>query len=94
MLPFLPLGVVRFDGEFRRDSGLVVLTPYFVEIDPKPTFAIMSPASAFSSWGGASERGKVSPLIVIACGSRRSLQRCSDHWLPLPAVPRQHFTSA
>jgi hypothetical protein len=24
--PFLPIGDVRLDGEFRRDSGLVVLT--------------------------------------------------------------------
>jgi len=24
--PFLPIGDFRFDGEFRRDSGIVVLT--------------------------------------------------------------------
>jgi len=35
--PSLPIGDVRFDGEFRRDSGLVVLTWSFVQIDPKPT---------------------------------------------------------
>jgi len=33
--PSLPIGDVRFDGEFRRDSGLDVLTLSFVEIDPK-----------------------------------------------------------
>ena len=33
--PSLPIGDVRFDGEFLRDSGLDVLTLSFVEIDPK-----------------------------------------------------------
>jgi hypothetical protein len=37
--PFLPIGDVRFDGEFLRDSRLVVLTPSFVEIDPILTLA-------------------------------------------------------
>jgi hypothetical protein len=35
-----------------------------------------------------------SSLIAIARGSRRSLQRCCNHWLPLPAAPRQRFMSA
>src|SRR5215471_2823767 len=34
-LPSLPIGHVRSDGEFRVDSGLVVFTWSFVEIDPK-----------------------------------------------------------
>src|SRR5262245_26699904 len=37
--PSLPIGEVRFDGEFRRDSGLVVLTSSFVEIDPERSFS-------------------------------------------------------
>jgi len=32
--PTLLIGDVSFDGEFRKDSGLVVLTSSFVEIDP------------------------------------------------------------
>jgi hypothetical protein len=34
----LPIGDVRFDGEFRKNSGLVVLTSSFVEIDPEGTW--------------------------------------------------------
>ena len=41
--PSLPIGDVRFDGEFRRDSGLDVLTLSFVEIDPQQT----SPRAGF-----------------------------------------------
>jgi len=32
--PTLPISDVSFDGEFRADSGLVLLTWSFVEIDP------------------------------------------------------------
>jgi hypothetical protein len=37
--PILPIGDVRFDGEFRTDSRLVVLTSSFVEIDPERSFS-------------------------------------------------------
>jgi len=36
--PFLPIGDVRFDGEFRRDSGLVVLTSSSSHFDPSATW--------------------------------------------------------
>ena len=36
--PSLPIKDFRFDGEFLRDSGLVVLTSSFVEIDPQETW--------------------------------------------------------
>jgi hypothetical protein len=35
--PGLPISQVCFDGGFRRDSRLVVLTWSFVEIDPRRT---------------------------------------------------------
>ena len=34
----LAIGDIRLDGEFRRDSGHVVLTSSFVEIDPQLIF--------------------------------------------------------
>jgi hypothetical protein len=34
--PSLPNRNVRSDGEFRRESGLVLLTMSFVDFDPQP----------------------------------------------------------
>jgi hypothetical protein len=41
--PSLPISEARFDGEFWRDSGLVVLMSSFVEIDPEQTLACGHP---------------------------------------------------
>jgi hypothetical protein len=35
--PSLPISNFRLDGQFRRDSGLVLLTMSFVDFDPKET---------------------------------------------------------
>jgi hypothetical protein len=37
--PILPIGDVRFDGEFRTDRRPVLFTPSFVEIDPKRSWS-------------------------------------------------------
>jgi hypothetical protein len=35
--PSLPISNFRLDGQFRRDSGLVLLTMSFVDFDPTET---------------------------------------------------------
>jgi len=44
--PTLPIIDFRFDGEFRRDSGLVVLNSSFVELDQNRQLSPMAPAAS------------------------------------------------